>query len=72
MKSYKVTEVNCKTGEVVLRDMTQTEIEQREKDYTVSEAKIAETEAKATAKANAQAKLAALGLTVEDLQALGL
>ena len=28
--------------------------------------------AKATAKANAQAKLAALGLTVEDLQALGL
>jgi hypothetical protein len=29
-------------------------------------------EAKATAKAAAQAKLAALGLTVEDLQALGL
>ena len=28
--------------------------------------------AKATAKAKAQAKLAALGLTVEDLQALGL
>lgn len=28
--------------------------------------------AKATAKATAQAKLAALGLTVEDLQALGL
>jgi len=33
---------------------------------------IAETEAKATAKVTAQAKLAALGLTVEDLQALGL
>jgi len=29
-------------------------------------------EAKAAAKASAQAKLAALGLTVEDLQALGL
>ena len=31
-----------------------------------------EAEAKAAAKAAAQAKLAALGLTVEDLQALGL
>jgi hypothetical protein len=34
--------------------------------------KIAEAQAKATAKTAAQAKLAALGLTVEDLQALGL
>ena len=32
----------------------------------------AEADAKAGAKAAAQAKLAALGLTVEDLQALGL
>jgi len=32
----------------------------------------AEAEAKAARKAAAQAKLAALGLTVEDLQALGL
>ena len=35
-------------------------------------AKKAEAEAKAEAKEAAQAKLAALGLTVEDLQALGL
>jgi hypothetical protein len=35
-------------------------------------AKKAEAEAKVEAKAAAQAKLAALGLTVEDLQALGL
>ena len=35
-------------------------------------AQAAENEIKATAKAAAQAKLAALGLTVEDLQALGL
>ncbi len=35
-------------------------------------AREAEAEAKAEAKAAAQAKLAALGLTVEDLQALGL
>lgn len=33
---------------------------------------ITEAEAKSAAKAAAQAKLAALGLTVEDLQALGL
>jgi hypothetical protein len=32
----------------------------------------AEAEAKTQAKATAQAKLAALGLTVEDLKALGL
>ena len=46
-------------------------------DYRASkkllkEAAEAELEAKAQAKAAAQAKLAALGLTVEDLQALGL
>jgi hypothetical protein len=35
-------------------------------------AQLAESEAKATAKQTAHAKLAALGLTVEDLQALGL
>ena len=38
--------------------------------YQATEA--TEAEAKASAKATAQAKLAALGLTVEDLQALGL
>jgi hypothetical protein len=36
------------------------------------EAEKAEAQAKAQAKAVAQGKLAALGLTVEDLQALGL
>ena len=35
-------------------------------------AKATQDEAKAQAKASAQGKLAALGLTVEDLQALGL
>jgi hypothetical protein len=42
-------------------------------DVELSElAKQAEMNAKAEAKATAQAKLAALGLTVEDLSALGL
>lgn len=47
----------------------------KEIDDAIKAIKIEETneaEAKATAKAAAQAKLAALGLTVEDLQALGL
>ena len=36
------------------------------------QAKIAEAEAKAQAKATAESKLAALGLTTDDLRALGL
>jgi hypothetical protein len=49
---------------------TQTQI-----DFAIEQVKadeITETATKAEAKAAAQAKLAALGLTVEDLQALGL
>ena len=49
---------------------TQAEIEAGWIAYQAAQA--AEAEAKAEAKAAAQAKLAALGLTVEDLQALGL
>lgn len=45
---------------------------QRAKDQAEIEARQAEADARAAAKAAAQAKLAALGLTVEDLQALGL
>jgi len=44
-------------------------------DDAIEQVKADEAQAvidKATAKATAQAKLAALGLTVEDLQALGL
>ena len=37
-----------------------------------ADAREAEAQVKAAAKATAQSKLAALGLTVEDLQALGL
>jgi hypothetical protein len=49
---------------------TQKEIDDAIKQVKVDE--LAEAEARATAKAAAQAKLAALGLTVEDLTALGL
>jgi len=49
---------------------TQAEIEDAIEQVKADE--IAEAEAKAAAKTAAQAKLAALGLTVEDLTALGL
>jgi hypothetical protein len=58
------------------RDATPEEIESilvnQANEKVKADAQKAEAEKKATAKAAAQAKLAALGLTVEDLQALGL
>ena len=49
---------------------TQAEIDEAIEQVKADE--IAEIESKAAAKAAAQAKLEALGLTIEDLQALGL
>jgi hypothetical protein len=58
------------------RELTGQELEDFLIDRSKLEAEVealnAEAEAKAEAKAAAQAKLAALGLTVEDLTALGL
>ncbi len=72
----KKLDYSALTNESVVIDLTDEEIEQFEKDaqdYLEAQALAqAEAEAKAEAKATAQAKLAALGLTVEDLTALGL
>ena len=66
--------VNCETGEVQELELTAEEVAQREADATAyAEAKAAEAAAKAAAdeaKASAQAKLAALGLTAEEISAL--
>jgi hypothetical protein len=64
--------VNCTTGEEIIRNATEDEIDNLEKSQADGQRQKAEKEARALAKAAAQAKLAALGLTVEDLQALGL
>ena len=64
--------IDCTTGEVIERDLTADELAQQEIDEANVLAEKAEAEAKAETKAAAQAKLAALGLTVEDLTALGL
>jgi len=55
-----------------VRDATAEEIAEIKANQAEVKARQAEIEAKAQAKVAAQAKLAALGLTVEDLSALGL
>jgi len=60
------------TDQIVDREMTDIEFTQYQADQETALQRQTESELKAEAKAAAQAKLAALGLTVEDLQALGL
>jgi len=63
---------NTETDEVIDREMTNTEFAQYEADQAAQAAATAEAKAKAQAKAAAEGKLAALGLTTDDLRALGL
>jgi hypothetical protein len=63
---------NTETDEIIDREMNDVEFEKYEIDKANYEAKLAEAEAKAQAKATAEGKLAALGLTTDDLRALGL
>ena len=64
------------TGEVIVVELTDEEQTIRDAEVAANlvlkKAEAAELKAKAKAKEAAQSKLAALGLTVEDLQALGL
>ena len=67
---------NVLTGEITKVEYTPEQIEQAEKEGAEMQIKLdaenAEAEAKAQAKATAEGKLAALGLTTDDLRALGL
>jgi hypothetical protein len=67
-------EVNCETGEVTERPLTAEELAQREVDAAAHAAAEAEREAEAAATAAAKeaatTKLAALGLTAEEIAAL--
>jgi len=72
MTKPQVKIVNTETGEEIVRDANAEELAQMEKDAASYAAELvakAEAEAK---KAAAEAKLAALGLTADDLKALGL
>jgi hypothetical protein len=63
---------NIATGEEIEREMNAQELAQLEADQADSLARKEAEAAKAEAKASAEAKLAALGLTTDDLKALGL
>jgi hypothetical protein len=69
-----VAEINCSDNSLTYRSMTNEEIEQHQKNQEAFIQKEAEREAaeaaKAAAKASAEAKLAALGLTPEEIAAL--
>ena len=67
-------EINCETGEQTVIELTDEEIAQMETDRANAEtdrlAREAEAEAKAEARGSALAKLAALGLSVDEIAAL--
>ena len=63
---------NTQTDEVIDREMNDDEFAAYEIDQANYQAELAEADAKAQAKAAAEAKLSALGLTTDDLRALGL
>jgi hypothetical protein len=67
-------EVDCSTGIESIIELTDAEIAQREADAAAAAVRQAEEDAAkaaaAEAKASAQAKLAALGLTAEEIAAL--
>jgi len=74
MEKLTKTVVDCSTGIQEVIELTDEEIAQLEVDRANAEAdraaREAEAEAKAAVKAAAQAKLAALGLTAEEIAAL--
>ena len=68
----QVTIFDCETQETIVRDATAEEIAGIEQYKIRLQERKAKAEAKAQAKAAAEGKLAALGLTTDDLRALGL
>ena len=63
----KVKDVNCETGEEIVRDATVDEIAQFKADKEASDLRIAEAQAKETAKA---AILERIGLTADELKTI--
>lgn len=74
MANYKEKIINIQTGEETFREYTATEKAEFEKESAEIAKRvatqIAETEAKAAARASALAKLAALGLSADEIAAL--
>lgn len=72
MTNLQIKEHNATTNEVIVRDMTEAEIESLEVFRAEAQAQKEAKEQKELDKKKAEAKLAALGLTADDLRALGL
>ena len=66
------TIVNIETGKIIERELNAEELAQQKIDEANFATRKAEVEALAQTKAAAESKLAALGLTIDDLRALGL
>ncbi len=65
-----VIEINHETGEVIERDFTKEELAQRVTDAKANEAFKAAEAKKISDRESAMAKLAALGLTPEEISAI--
>jgi len=63
---------NTETDEIIDREMNDAEFAQFEIEVEIAKQNKAQVKAQAQAKATAEGKLAALGLTTDDLRALGL
>jgi len=70
MAKYKEKIINSITGEETYRDYSAAEIAEMEAGIVEAAARTAEAEARATARASALAKLAALGLSADEIAAL--
>ena len=66
----QIIEHNVETGEITSREMTKEEIAEVQKAKENADNFRAESEAKESAKDSALAKLAALGLTPEEINAI--
>ena len=67
--SHQKLVVNAKTGEQTLVDLTADEIADREARHARHEARMVQREAQEAARESAVNKLAALGLTVDEISA---
>lgn len=68
----KITDYDAITGEATIRDMDAAELLQIKQLQEARKSEEAELENEALLKEQAEAKLAVLGLTSDDLRALGL
>jgi hypothetical protein len=67
---YKEKVIDLETGKEILRDYTENQIAEAEKAQAIALEQTAKAEAKNSAKASALAKLAALGLSADEIAAL--